>query len=298
VGLSGDGQAALVALLRDVGLDVPGLAERLERCDAAELLDERLRFDGDQPRLIPDDPETRLAPARDELAGWSRAGWRLLSVRDEDYPLNLRLVHDRPPALFVAGALRPEAEQAVAVIGSREPSQDGRARAARLATDLVAAGQTVVSGLAAGIDTVAHHAAVAAGGRTVAVIGTGLAESYPAENRGLQARLAAEHAVVSPYWPETRPSAETFRRRNGVMSGIARATVIVEASAHSGTRIQARLALAHGRPVCLLWPVLRQPWATELARRPGVHVVSSAADVISIAQGSHGDNGPLLERPS
>lgn len=296
--MSGDDRATLIALLRDVGLDAPGLSEQLETRDPTDLFNERLRFDGDQPRLLPDEPETRLTPARDELAGWSRAGWQLLSVRDEDYPRNLRLVHDRPPALFVAGALGPDSEQAIAVIGSREPSQDGRARAARLATDLVAAGQTVVSGLAAGIDTVAHRAAVAAGGRTIAVIGTGLAESYPAENRGLQARLAAEHAVVSPFWPETRPSAETFRRRNGVMSGIARATVIVEASARSGTRVQARLALAHGRPVCLMWPVLRQPWATELARRPGVHVIRSAVDVISIAQGSHGDDGSPSQRPS
>jgi DNA processing protein len=137
----------------------------------------------------------------------------------------------------------------------------------------------VVSGLAAGIDTAAHRAALEVGARTVAVIGTGLRHAYPPENAALQRRIAAGAAVVSQFWPETPPARASFPMRNAVMSGFALATVVVEASHRSGARLQTRLALAHGRPVFLLAPLLAQTWARELAQRPGVHVVTEAAQI-------------------
>ena len=142
----------------------------------------------------------------------------------------------------------------------------------------------MVSGLAAGIDTAAHEAALAAGGRTVAVIGTGLRHSYPPENAALQRRIAAEGAVVSQFWPDAPPSRTTFPLRNAVMSGLALGTVVVEASFRSGARLQARLALAHGRPVFLWRAVLDEPWAREVAQRPGVHVIDEPAQVMETVE--------------
>jgi DNA processing protein len=149
--------------------------------------------------------------------------------------------------------------------------------AADLAEALVATGQTVISGLAAGIDTAAHTAALAAGGRSVAVLGTGLHHAYPAENAALQARL---QVLVSQFWPEQGPQRENFPRRNAVMAGISSATVIVEAGERSGSRIQARHALAQGRPLVLMAPLLAQEWARSLASQPGVRIIAAADELI------------------
>ena len=287
-----DERVALLALLREVGLDARDLAAQLEATPPDRLLRDRLALDGEQTILLADDPDARLAAARAELEAWEQTGWRLIGVRDADYPTALRLVHDRPAAVFVAGDPGLSRAPPVAVIGAGHASRDGVQRADRMARGLVADGCVIASGLAAGIDTAAHRAAIAAGGGTIAVIGTGLGQAYPAENRGLQRELATHHAVLSPFWPQDGPSPENFRRRNGVMSGLAQATVIVEASARSGTRVQARLALAHGRPVCLMEPVLDQPWAAELAQRPGVHVVGSAAEVLAVAARA-ADDSPI-----
>jgi DNA processing protein len=154
--------------------------------------------------------------------------------------------------------------------------------AAEIARTLVRAGYTVASGLATGIDTAAHTAALEAGGRTIAVIGTGLQRVYPPENAALQKRIASECAVISQFWPEATPSRRSFPMRNAVMSGISLSTVIVEASETSGARVQARLGLAHGRPVFLLGSlVTTQAWAREFAHRAGVQVVETPADLIT-----------------
>jgi DNA processing protein len=137
----------------------------------------------------------------------------------------------------------------------------------------------VGSGLAAGIDTAAHTAGLAAGGRTVAVIGTGLGRCYPPENAALQRRIADGCAVVSRFWPDAGPTRRSFPMRNVLMSGLARATIVVEAAATSGARVQAQRALAHGRPVFLLRRLLEQPWARELAGGSGVHVVSEPGQI-------------------
>jgi DNA processing protein len=143
----------------------------------------------------------------------------------------------------------------------------------------------VISGLAAGIDTAAHTATLARGGRTVAVIGTGLARSYPPQNEALQRRIASECAVVSQFWPDAPPSRRSFPMRNAVMSGITLATVVVEASETSGARMQARLARAQGRPVFLLASLVeRQQWAREYAAQPGTHVVRSPEEITTVVE--------------
>ena len=209
----------------------------------------------------------------------------LVTVLEPDYPPNLRAVHDRPPMVFVAGSLTPADARAVAVVGARKATHDGTKRASVIAEHLVDSGFTVVSGLAAGIDTAAHTAALARGGRTVAVIGTGLARSYPPQNQALQRRIASECAVISQFWPDAPPSRRSFPMRNAVMSGITLATVVIEASDTSGARMQARLALAQGRPVFLLASLVeRQPWAREYAGRPGTHVVRSPGEITTVVE--------------
>jgi len=184
--------------------------------------------------------------------------------------------------LFVRGALLPSDERSIAVVGTRKPTDDGLARAVKMARRMVDAGYVVVSGLAAGIDTAAHRAALDADGRTIAVVGTGLRHCFPRENAELQAHLGKTSAVVSQFWPEQGPRPWTFPARNAVMSGFARATVVIEASQTSGARMQARLALEHGRPVFLLRSLMEHRWAQSHAERPGTHVIDTADQVIEI----------------
>lgn len=203
----------------------------------------------------------------------------MLTVIHPDYPRSLSDLPDPPPLIFLAGSMTPEDERSVAVIGSRRASSSGIKTAREIAHTLVESGHTVASGLAAGIDTAAHMGALESGGRTMAVIGTGLMHCYPAGNRALQQRIAHEGAVVSRSWPEDPPTRQSFPLRNAVMSGISLATVIVEAGETSGTRTQARFALAQGRPVLLMSSLLDQAWAAELAGQPGTHVVGFPSDV-------------------
>ena len=161
---------------------------------------------------------------------------------------------------------------------ARVATDAGLAYAREVASGLVDAGYTVVRGLAAGVDTAAHTGALDHGGRTVAVIGTGLRRAYPAANAELQQRIAA--AVVSQFWPDAPPSKRTFPMRNVVMSGLARATVVIEASDTSGARMQAGFALAHGRPVFLLSSLLEHAWGRDHAERPGTYVVEEAGEIV------------------
>jgi len=272
--------AAVVTLLRLGRRRAHEYSEALEQAgDPLTVLRDELGGASGQVSLLPDDPEPAIARAEAEIAAWRTAGYRLLTVLDSAYPPNLRRVHDRPPLLFVAGELTDADSRSVAVIGSRRASPAGLEGAARIAEHLVDAGYVVVSGLAAGVDTAAHSAALAAGGRTLAVIGTGLARSYPPQNAALQRQIARQGAVVSQFWPEQPPTHHSFPRRNAVMSGLALGTVVVEASVRSGARVQVRRALAHGRPVFLDRAVLAQPWAEQLAARSGVHVVDAPEQI-------------------
>jgi DNA processing protein len=281
--MDGPDRTALIAVLRQTRRPWPVYSERLEQGEKPlEILQRELaETDGGQTTLIGGDAETLLAAAAADLEAWQREGFALVTVLDAGYPINLRFVHDRPPILFVAGELKEPDRRSLAVVGSRRASAEGLERARTLSRHLAKEGYTVVSGLAAGVDTAAHQAALAAAGRTVAVIGTGLQHSYPPENAELQRELVRGTAVVSQFWPDSPPSRHRFPMRNGVMSGLALGTAIVEASVTSGARIQARLALAHGRPVFLARELLRQAWAQDLAARPGVHVYAVADEVTS-----------------
>ncbi|WP_101257391.1 DNA-processing protein DprA [Streptomyces barkulensis] len=219
-----------------------------------------------------------------EIEAAERAGARLVTVLDDDYPANLRLVPDLPPFLFVRGGIVPEDARSVAVVGTRQVTEEGRRRAARMARGLAREGVVVVSGLARGVDTAAHTAALETGGRTVAVIGTGIAApTYPPENRALAERLVAEGgAVVSQFWPTSGPARWTFPRRNVTMSGFTQGTVVIEAARTSGAKMQARIAADHGKRVFLLRSlVAQQQWAMTMLERGRAKEVRELADVLS-----------------
>ena len=274
--------AAVVALTRADPRPPHHIAEDLDAgADPEQLLDRVMSTDGHgQIVLTPTDtPQARLDAARQDLAAWQSEGITVTSVLDRDYPSNLRHVHDRPPLIFTRGRLDHLSDRAVAVIGTRHPTGAGIALADATARQLVCGGYTVLSGLAAGIDTAAHTAALDARGATAAVIGTGLRHAYPPENARLQQEIARQHVVLSPFAPDTPPSRKTFPIRNGVMSGLSLASVIIEAGTRSGTRVQARLALGHGRLVFLARPLLDQTWARELLSRPGVHVFDTPEQI-------------------
>jgi DNA processing protein len=224
--------------------------------------------------------EAQLDEVLAELEMWQDEDITLLTVLDTAYPRNLRLVYDRPLVLWMHGALSANDDRSVAVVGTRKASPAGLGRARQISRQLVDAGYVVVSGLAAGIDTASHVATLDAGGRTIAVIGTGLRQVFPKQNAKLQERLAADSAVISQFEPDQEPRKWTFPMRNAVMSGLARATVVVEASYTSGARMQARLALEHGRPVVLMDSLLEHEWARTYAQRPGVYVVSEVSEVV------------------
>jgi DNA processing protein len=190
------------------------------------------------------------------------------------------MVYDRPAMLFLRGALDEKDSRAVAVVGTRKASPGGLAAAGEIARQLVGAGYVVVSGLAAGIDSAAHMATLAAGGRTIAVIGTGLRHSFPKGNAELQERIAREAVVLSQFWPGQEARRWTFPQRNAVMSGFARTTVVVEASHTSGARMQARLALEHGRPVFLLNSLMEHEWARKYRDYDGVYVVGDGDEIV------------------
>ena len=277
---------ALVALLRLGRRRHQDYVRLIEQAGSAEaVLERELGVDGAQAVLFAPEEPPWLDTARVDVRQWLARGIRLVTVLDEGYPANLRQVHDRPPLLFIAGALEQADDRSIAIIGARRASAEGLRLAASFAGNFVRNDFTVVSGLAAGIDRAAHEAALAHGGRTVAVIGTGLLhQSYPPENAELQRQIAARCAVVSQFWPDSPPTPKSFPMRNAVMSGLSRGSVVIEASERSGARVQARLALAHGRPVFLLEPLLRQEWARELARRADVHVVTCAQDVVVVVE--------------
>lgn len=218
------------------------------------------------------------------IAQASDSGVRLTTVLEDDYPINLRTVFNLPPFLFYRGSLRYEDARSVAVVGTREASVEGLSRARELVTALARLNIVVLSGLAKGIDTAAHRATLDVGGRTIAVMGTGTNTVYPAENAELADQIAATGAVVSQFWPDTPPRRDTFPRRNVVTSGMSQGTVVVEASATSGARMQARLAREHGRRVFLMEHlVLHASWARGFVDR-GAIVVRSVDDIVERLQ--------------
>lgn len=209
-------------------------------------------------------------------------GSHLITVLDSDYPVNLREVYNRPPFLFVRGQLTPADDRAIAVVGTRQATDEGLDQASRLADGLAREGVTVLSGMALGIDTAAHRAALDAGGRTVAVMGTGIRLRYPKQNTDLADRIEEHGALVSQFWPDQPPAGFRFPMRNIVTSGMSLGTVVIEASSTSGAKSQARHALEHGKRVFLIQSlVLREQWAQDYVEKRGAIPIDSVEDILA-----------------
>ena len=279
--------AAALALITRGARHPDEYAALIEQHGSAEAVLTRERLAAAPQTSFFADPEAELDSELNALAArireWQFQGMHLLTVLDARYPHNLRATAHRPALLFVAGRLKPRDDKGVAVVGCPEADRTEIRAAEELAAGLATSGHTVISGLAAGVDTAAHLAALKRGGRTLAVIGTGLSRCYPRANVILQRRVAAECAVVSQFEPETGPSGDTFAARNPVLSGLALATIVVAASPTGSTRAHARQAAAQQRPVVLFEALMRHRWARELAELPTVRIAATPAEAIEAA---------------
>ncbi|NOT87930.1 MAG: DNA-protecting protein DprA [Lysobacter sp.] len=237
-----------------------------------------------QIRALEGDPGA-LAPAvLVRCRDWLQApGHRLIGWQDVDYPPLLRRIGSPPLALFVAGDAGLLWHPAVAVVGSRSPTAGGRDNARSFSGALATAGFGITSGLAAGVDRVAHEAALGLGGVTVAVLGTGPDVAYPQSHAVLLARIAGAGAVVSEHPPGTDARREHFPSRNRIIAGLSLGTLVIEAASRSGALITARLAADAGREVFAVPGSIHNPMARGCHRliRDGASLVESADDVVA-----------------
>lgn len=217
-----------------------------------------------------------------EMAKLARYDIKPLTWHDPSYPARLREIPDLPPVLYVRGELLPEDEIAVAVVGTRRSSAYGREAAHHLVMGLARSGVTTVSGLAHGIDTVAHRTALEAGGRTVAVMACGLDIVYPAENSSLARDIMRQGALISEYPPGIKPETAHFPRRNRIMSGISLGVLIVEAREQSGAHLTVNFALEQNREVFAVPGSIFSPGSRGPHRwiREGAKMVTHADEIL------------------
>jgi DNA processing protein len=176
-------------------------------------------------------------------------GIKILTWEDETYPQRLKEIDQPPPVLYIRGDYLPEDLFAVAVVGTRRVTAYGRQITEELAAYLASNGITVISGLARGVDAIAHQTALKAGGRTIGVLGSGVDKIYPPEHRGLAEKMMGSGAIVSDYAPGTPPDASNFPPRNRIISGLSLAVVVIEAGETSGALITAEFAAEQGREI-------------------------------------------------
>lgn len=210
-------------------------------------------------------------------------GCRILIQEDEEYPPLLKEIYDPPIVLYVKGRLEPRDRNAIAMVGSRRTTHYGMEAARKLAYQLAYLGVTVVSGGARGIDTAAHQGALLAKGRTVAVLGTGINVVFPAENRELFERIAANGAVLTQFPFNRKADRQTFPIRNRIVAGMTLGTVVVEAGLHSGALITAGMAVDNGRQVFAVPGRIDSPQSKgchDLIKK-GAKLCESAEDILS-----------------
>ena len=218
---------------------------------------------------------------RPAVAG--NGGGRRIAPGDDAWPAQLSAISDPPEALYVIGDPAVLAAPAIAIVGSRTPTPAGRETAFEFARRLATAGLVVTSGLATGVDAAAHRGAMSAGGRTVAVCGTGLDRTYPAGHAPLAAEITASGALVSEFPPGTPPRPGHFPQRNRLISGLALGVLVVEARYRSGSLITARLAAEQGREVFALPGSIHNPLARGCHRliRDGARLVETPEEVLA-----------------
>lgn len=217
-----------------------------------------------------------------ELSLIHEIGGKVITLNDEIYPQRLREIYDPPPILYMRGELKKEDELAVAIVGSRKTSPYGRWVTEKISQELASQGITIVSGMARGIDSVAHLGALSAGGRTIAVLGCGVDRVYPSENRVLFKRIIEHGAVLSEFPMGSPPDGSHFPKRNRIISGLSIGVVVVEASEESGSLITAHYALEQGREVFAVPGNIgtKGSRGTHLLIRQGAKLIESSGDIL------------------
>lgn len=251
-------------------IEVPGIGRRL--ADAIVNCNNRVVAVGEMEKC-------------DEL------GIKLVTPFDQGYPRLLKQIADPPGILYIRGSLQPVDNLAIAVVGTRHATRYGINQTCRLVSGLARAGYTIVSGLARGIDSAAHQAALDAGGRTIAVLGSGLLEIYPPENRDLAAAIAANGAVVSENPLYRKPKGPAFPQRNRIVTGMSLGVVVIEASNRSGALISARHAMEQNREVFAM------PGRVDSLMSTGCHqLIRDGAKLIDQVDHIIEEFGPLAEK--
>lgn len=209
-------------------------------------------------------------------------GIQVLTWMDEAYPQRLKEIEQPPPVLYLRGELTPEDTWAVSIVGTRRVTPYGRQVTEEIASFLAANGITVISGLARGVDSLAHSAALKAGGRTLAVLGCGVDRIYPPENRALAEKILESGALLSDYAPGTPPEASNFPPRNRIISGLSMAVVVIEAGKTSGALITAQFAAEQGREVFAVPGNILAPQSkgTNELIQQGALPLLSASDIV------------------
>lgn len=217
-----------------------------------------------------------------ELEEIKRRGLHILTLEDSGYPTSLRDLKYPPPLLYMYGDYQQRDQLALAVVGTRRMSSYGRRVAEKLTQALVERGLTIISGLALGVDTVAHQSALAAEGRTIAVLGSGFASLYPQENRNLARHIAKSGVIFSEFPIHTEPARWTFPRRNRIISGLSKGVLVVEAPIKSGALITAKAALDQGREVFAVPGQITHPNAggCHYLLKNGAKLVECVEDIV------------------
>jgi DNA processing protein len=220
--------------------------------------------------------------AQQECAKAVEAGARVIALSDTEYPPRLKEIYDPPVVLFVKGSVEVLAKPGIAMVGTRHPTPYGTGMAERLSTDLAGRGLVIISGLARGVDTASHRGAVAAKGKTVAVLGTGIDVMYPKENTRLAEQIVAlGGALVTEFPVGTPPTPQNFPIRNRIISGMSAGVLVVEAAEYSGTRITSRLALEQNRDVYAVPGNVtnKNSWGPNTLIKQGAKLVATWEDV-------------------
>jgi DNA processing protein len=218
-----------------------------------------------------------------EIEKLERYNIKAFNYHDNGYPSRLKEIHDFPPVIYIRGNILDEDEYCLAVVGTRNPSAYGRQLTEEIVSELARNKITIVSGLAKGIDTIAHRSALNAGGRTVAVMGGGLDSVYPAENANLARNIIKNGAMISEYAPGTKPRPENFPRRNRIMSGLCLGVLVIEAGETSGSLITAHLAFEQDREVFAIPGSVLSPASigtNKLIMEGTARLVRNAGDIL------------------
>ncbi len=221
-----------------------------------------------------------------ELAALRRMAVEVRTILDDNYPARLRTIPDPPPLLYISGSLSEEHDPAVAIVGARRATAAGRILTEQFAEELAEAGFTIVSGLARGVDAAAHRGALAAQGKTIAVLGCGIDRTYPTEHDKLRREIEERGAVISelPLW--SSPQSHHFPRLNRIISGLSRGVIVTEAAINSGSLITARLAADQGREVFAVPGFVKQDTCrgTNALIKEGATLAECARDVLDVLE--------------